>query len=346
MLEELEQQQQQQQGEGAERPPSSGGDVAVAGRHALLAKKRLLLQQQQTLREKQLLLELQQTQGSGTAASLRTETPPALAPTVRANPLLAHAHGRIGNRHSQQSPDGKGTGTGTGTGAAGGKQYTVAQLEQSVAAQKRLESGALERGDTLWQPLKPRLQAWIARDEHKLARPPAHVRLKLAITIAIEANETSIFVNGAKQAAFFLFETLAPRHDVWLINLDTSGNIHSAPKDMHAVAAVGKRVIGFEAAAAMGLDVVVEQGMQLSQRQLDTLQAGGTKVASFRTGNDFVFLTEQVLFRSQIKAMQGKKAHTTLFDTTGYDQVWCIPSFCQHQTFLRTLFRSPVLPSP
>eukprot|EP00729_Bicosta_minor_P016997 gene16997-14057_t len=97
----------------------------------------------------------------------------------------------------------------------------------------------------------------------------------------------------------------------------------------------------------MHLHVVIEEGMQLSRTQLNMMQADKTKVASFRTGNDYTFLSEQILFRSKISTMKDeKKAHTTLFDTTGYDAIWCIPSFCKHSGFLSTLFRSKTVPAP
>ena len=40
------------------------------------------------------------------------------------------------------------------------------------------------------------------------------------------------------------------------------------------------------------------------------------------------------------------RSSTTLFDTNGYDAVWCIPSFCKHAGFLKTLFRAEVKPAP
>lgn len=64
----------------------------------------------------------------------------------------------------------------------------------------------------------PRFDAWIERDKKLL--DPTMPRLNVGITISIKKEETSIFTNGAKQAAFFLMETLKPRHNVVLINLD------------------------------------------------------------------------------------------------------------------------------
>ena len=58
----------------------------------------------------------------------------------------------------------------------------------------------------------PRFDTWIERDKALL--DPAMPRLNVGITISIKKEETSIFTNGAKQAAFFLMETLKPRHNV------------------------------------------------------------------------------------------------------------------------------------
>jgi hypothetical protein len=121
--------------------------------------------------------------------------------------------------------------------------------------------------------------------------------------------------------------------------------VETMSADMNSAAMAG-RIITFKDAMKLHLDIVVEEGMQLSRTQLTMLQGDDTKVAAFRTGNDYIFLTEQILFRSVLAAHKKEKAHTTLFETTGYDQVWCIPSFCKHKGFLTTLLRSPTVEAP
>ena len=130
-------------------------------------------------------------------------------------------------------------------------------LEQQAAALKRISNGALQRGGVLWNPLPPLIQRWVDRDMKILQEP--HARLKIGITLAIEPGEQSVFVNGAKQASFFLFETLAPRHEVVLINLDFRGNVSSASEDFNSEAIDGS-VVTFEEALKMDLHVVIEEG--------------------------------------------------------------------------------------
>jgi hypothetical protein len=103
------------------------------------------------------------------------------------------------------------------------KGRSDAEMMAALAADQRLRSGAVLKGGVLWKPLSSLIQSWIKRDTRMLHKN--HPRFKIGITLAIEPGETSVFVNGAKQAAFFLFETLAPRHDVWLINLDPRGSV-------------------------------------------------------------------------------------------------------------------------
>ena len=178
-------------------------------------------------------------------------------------------------------------------------------LKQQAAALKRISNGALQRGGVLWNPLPPLIQRWVDRDMKILQEP--HARLKIGITLAIEPGEQSVFVNGAKQASFFLFETLAPRHEVVLINLDFRGNVSSASEDFNSEAIDGS-VVTFEEALKMDLHVVIEEGMQLSRKQLTLLKASDTKVTSFRTGNDYIFLTEQILFRSALATLKNERS--------------------------------------
>eukprot|EP00041_Stephanoeca_diplocostata_P024898 m.641257 g.641257 ORF g.641257 m.641257 type:complete len:528 (-) comp22629_c0_seq4:1099-2682(-) len=177
----------------------------------------------------------------------------------------------------------------------------------------------------------PRFDRWIARDQHLL--DPAMPRLSVGITISIKPNESSIFTNGAKQAAYFLRETLKHRHDVVLINLDL-GSVSTQGEDwgVHDM-----NIVTYTESRAMFFDIVIEQGMQLSLEHVQALQNNGTKVVSFRTGNDYFLMIENMMFR---------KGKSSLFNTHGYDMVWTIPSFNATASFQHIAFRSDVHVAP
>lgn len=118
-------------------------------------------------------------------------------------------------------------------------------------------------------------------------------RLNIGITISIKKEEQSIFTNGAKQAAFFLLETLKPRHNIVLINLDL-GNPHTAGVDWGIE---NLPIVPYEESRLMKFHIIVEEGMQLASTQLLEYQQSGAKVVTFRTGNDYFMTIENMMFR-------------------------------------------------
>lgn len=177
----------------------------------------------------------------------------------------------------------------------------------------------------------PRWDPWIKADKQKLDKNMR--RLNIGITISIRPDESSIFTNGAKQAAFFLRQTLMARHSVVMINLDlgtlanigVDWNVHDVP------------IISWAQAQNRFFDLVVEEGMQLATSQLNHFRDKGTKCVTFRTGNDYFMTIENILFRHQ---------PSTIFNTVGYDMIWTIPSFNASAAFQHIAFRADVIVAP
>eukprot|EP00041_Stephanoeca_diplocostata_P024902 m.641326 g.641326 ORF g.641326 m.641326 type:complete len:390 (-) comp22629_c0_seq9:1755-2924(-) len=96
-------------------------------------------------------------------------------------------------------------------------------------------------------------------------------------------------------------------------------------------------IVTYTESRAMFFDIVIEQGMQLSLEHVQALQNNGTKVVSFRTGNDYFLMIENMMFR---------KGKSSLFNTHGYDMVWTIPSFNATASFQHIAFRSDVHVAP
>lgn len=179
-----------------------------------------------------------------------------------------------------------------------------------------------------------RFMPWIKRDKRLLNKRQR--KLNIAITISIKENETSIFVNGAKQAAFFLRQTLLVRHNVVMVNLDR-GSLSHAGTDWGIQ---DVPILSWNELMQSGkhYDLVVEEGMQLNTNQLHTFQKQGTKVVTFRTGNDYFMTVEAITFKTG--------ASSTLYNTNGYDMVWTIPSFNLSSCFQHIVFRADVHVAP
>eukprot|EP01147_Barroeca_monosierra_P008249 gene8249-837_t len=165
-------------------------------------------------------------------------------------------------------------------------------------------------------------------------RPPKR-SYSIGLTISIPRNATSIYVNGAKQSAFFLYEllTFKNRHKVVFINLD-SGSPENIMKEWQLE---GISIIRYEEALLMNFDIVVEIGMQMRQDQVDRLQISGTKVAAYRSGNNYVIGIEHILKNSTALKM---------FHTTGYDIMWTLPSYNRSNSFLHQAYNCDVKVAP
>eukprot|EP00048_Salpingoeca_helianthica_P023633 m.25836 g.25836 ORF g.25836 m.25836 type:complete len:444 (-) comp8883_c0_seq2:52-1383(-) len=160
--------------------------------------------------------------------------------------------------------------------------------------------------------------------------PNKKQKYNIGITISIRPNETSVWTNGAKQNAFFMYQSYTQnQHNVVLINLH-SGTVNDATADWNLN---GMPIIDFDTAIKRDLNVIIESGMQISPRELEFFQKRGIRVASFRTGNDYYMIAEETVFQ---------RPTSTMFLTLKYDALWTLPSYDQIAQWQSLMFRSPV----
>jgi len=153
----------------------------------------------------------------------------------------------------------------------------------------------------------------------------------IGITISIRINETSVWTNGAKQNAFFMYQvyTYNNENNVYLVNLH-----HGTPANLLFDWNVeGLPIINLDEALDKDLDVMIESGMQISTDQMHRMQKLNIKVASFRTGNDYFMIAEELIFQRPV---------STMFMTLNYDALWTLPAYDFIMDWQSTMFRTPV----
>jgi hypothetical protein len=177
-------------------------------------------------------------------------------------------------------------------------------------------------------------------DRPPLPRPAKRYRIALTISVAKGDLKTgSAFVNGMRQTALFLQQLLTQesRHEVVFVNLN-QGTRADIPADWAFEPAF--LFVNFDTALKLGLHVWIEVGIQLSQHQLNQVQAKGERVVTYRGGNDYFMAVERFVFNGS--------APLPMFTTQGYDAVWTLPNFYdQSGAFLEATFNtSLVRPAP
>ena len=65
----------------------------------------------------------------------------------------------------------------------------------------------------------------------------------------------------------------------------------------------GLPIINLDEALDKDLDVMIESGMQISTDQMHRMQKLNIKVASFRTGNDYFMIAEELIFQRPVSTM-------------------------------------------
>ena len=161
--------------------------------------------------------------------------------------------------------------------------------------------------------------------------------LRIGITIGLRSADESLWINGIKQNAVFLAETLkssALVQSVWLVNTTQVPITSALPWDL-------KRwpTMGFEAAKD-ALDVLIELGGQIDAAQTDYLKSRGTRLVSYCCGVEYIQAMESILFN---KPLWGYN----LFVNQRYDALWVIPQVEPSSGhFFSTLRRRPVTVVP
>lgn len=154
--------------------------------------------------------------------------------------------------------------------------------------------------------------------------------LTIGITIGLANSAESLWVNGIKQNAIYLFEALRRVEGVAsliLVNTTAVAGDHTVPWDLDRWP-----VASFDDAKDT-VDVLIELGGQIDAQQTSYLKARGARLVSYCCGSEYVLAMQSMLFG---RPMGG----ANLFVNQRYDAVWVIPQVAGSSLhFFRTLRR-------
>ncbi|RQS19452.1 DUF2827 domain-containing protein [Burkholderia sp. Bp8998] len=160
--------------------------------------------------------------------------------------------------------------------------------------------------------------------------------LRIGITIGLQHEAESLWVNGIKQNALYLmrvFQHSPLRHRVTLVNTTSVAITPKLPWDIERYP-----VSRFEDVKD-DLDVLIELGGQINAGQTDYLKARGTRLISYCCGPEYVQMTEAMIF--------DRRMCDAVFINQRYDEVWVIPQVVETSLhFFKTLRRCPTREVP
>ncbi len=158
----------------------------------------------------------------------------------------------------------------------------------------------------------------------------------IGITIGIQSPGESIWVNGIKQNAVFLAKLLMqlPSHPA-VVLLNTTAPKHIESLTWNTSHFPTAQLDGF----GDPLDLLIVLGGAISQEQVNSFRAKGTRLVSYKCGAEYVQSMEAALFA---QPMGGKPSYPL-----GFDAIWVVPQIdklCAH--YYQTLHRAPVREVP
>ncbi|KUY59003.1 DUF2827 domain-containing protein [Burkholderia sp. RF2-non_BP3] len=160
--------------------------------------------------------------------------------------------------------------------------------------------------------------------------------LRIGITIGLQDEAESLWVNGIKQNALYLmrvFQHSPLRHRVLLVNTTSVAITSRLPWDIE------RYPVGRFEDVKDDLDVLIELGGQINADQTGYLKARGTRLVSYCCGPEFVQMMEAMIF--------DRRMCDSVFINQRYDEVWVIPQVVETSWhFFKTLRRCPVREVP
>ncbi|VWB48753.1 DUF2827 domain-containing protein [Burkholderia territorii] len=160
--------------------------------------------------------------------------------------------------------------------------------------------------------------------------------LRIGVTIGLQDEAESLWVNGIKQNALYLmrvFQHSPLRHRVMLVNTTSVAITSKLPWDLERYP-----VRHFEDVKD-DLDVLIELGGQINADQTDYLKARGTRLVSYCCGPEYVQMMEAMIF--------DRRMCDSVFINQRYDEVWVIPQVVETSLhFFKTLRRCPIREVP
>jgi Protein of unknown function (DUF2827) len=156
--------------------------------------------------------------------------------------------------------------------------------------------------------------------------------LRVGITIGLQSEGESLWINGIKQNALFLRLALLACPSVVSCALVNTTHIPISPLlpwDLKEI-----ETTPFDAIKDR-LDLLIELGGQIDQHQTEHLKSRGTKVVSYCCGVEYVNGMEAILFG---RSLWG----SNLFVNQRYDGLWIIPQVAPSSAhYLASLRRIP-----
>ncbi|MFD1557864.1 DUF2827 domain-containing protein [Paraburkholderia silviterrae] len=160
--------------------------------------------------------------------------------------------------------------------------------------------------------------------------------LRIGITIGLQEETESLWVNGIKQNAIYLaklFQQSARHHRVTLVNTTAVRITPMLPWDTTQYP-----VKSFEDVKD-DLDLLIELGGQINESQTRYLRSRDTRLVSYCCGPEYVQRMEAMIF--------GRSLGNRVFINQEYDAIWVIPQIVETSShFFGTLRRRPVKEVP
>jgi len=158
--------------------------------------------------------------------------------------------------------------------------------------------------------------------------------IKIGITICLQEENESIWINGIKQNALFLarmFMNSKKKYDIYIVNISDVKITSGLGWDNNKYKTVQYNDIKDE------LDIIIMLGGTLSIDEVNYLRNKGCKTVSYKCGNDYIISMENIIFdRADMRPSYPY-----------VDQVWVIPQMENtNSEYWRMFFRTEIITIP
>lgn len=161
-----------------------------------------------------------------------------------------------------------------------------------------------------------------------------NTNLSIGITIHLQKENESVWINGIKQNAIFLarmFMNSSKNYNVYIVNTSSIKITNKLGWDINKYKTVQYEEIKDQ------LDVMIPLGGSLSTETVNYLRKRGCKVVPYKCGNEYVISMENILF--------GRADQTPSYPEV--DEVWHIPQMKNtNEHYWRMLYRADSITIP
>ena len=159
-------------------------------------------------------------------------------------------------------------------------------------------------------------------------------RLSIGITICLQREDESVWINGIKQNAIFLsrmFMNSSKNYNVYIVNTSNVKITNKLGWDINKYKTVQLNDIKDE------IDVMIPLGGALDHNTVNYLRNRGCKVVPYKCGNEYIISMENILF--------GRADQTPNYPEV--DEVWHIPQMENtNKHYWRMLYRADSITIP